>query len=462
EMRGFASPMGKTGHPEAADWILAEAARNENETDWIAQPLVMLGRKTQAENVRVALRKAAQGGHQDAEHCGQALLALLSMGDVQALDIVVQKAHLSRSAWHPYASKAGAEARRRGPARSDSSGETQPVTTSSLTPLQYLLYKDLNPPHGFTDEQIIEVLRKIAKNYMPTDWQPRFWLHTAIPDRLLGALARIAAGESPRNGDERIAQSKWISLVLERVRSSTDEKSVLRGWVAEMLQHEQTYVRQLVLENLDEQLVTQERALVEKCLEVDDDDCALQAAMKLTAIASPIEPERLLRNKHPKVRIFAIQGIPARLGAAGDKLVLPLTKDPDDEVRKAAASCLSALVSKDAVPALIELLRDANEQVRSRATDALTRIRFYHEQQAHWDRILKGLDASTASAAEKLLLQAKPGAPKEQRLLAITSLGALGAPEALPFLIEWTSDADAEIAGKAKAAITQIHLNPRK
>ncbi|HEX6813826.1 MAG TPA: hypothetical protein VF384_19550, partial [Planctomycetota bacterium] len=47
EMRGFASPMGKTGHPEAADWILAEAARNENETDWIAQPLVMLGRKTQ-------------------------------------------------------------------------------------------------------------------------------------------------------------------------------------------------------------------------------------------------------------------------------------------------------------------------------------------------------------------------------------------------------------------------------
>jgi hypothetical protein len=474
-VKGFCYSMAKTGHPEAADWILAEAARDENATDWIAWPLVMLGRRTQAENVRVALRKAALGGAQDSEHCLQALLALLSMGDVQALDIVVQKSQLPRSVQHPYASNAEPEFLRRAPARSDSSGGPPRVSAPLLTPLQYLLYKDPDPPHGFTDEQIIDVLHKIAKNQMPQDWQPRFWSHTAIPDRLLGAFARIAAGVPARNGDERNAQFSWISLVLERVKNSTSGQSPLHGWVAEMLQHEQPRVRALVLENLDEQLVTRERALVEKCLDVDDEECALQAALKLTFIvspsepaqkltfiASPIEVERLLQNKHPRVRDFAIRGIPARLGAAGDKLVLPLTKDPDDEVRKSAASCLGAMVSKDAVPALIELLRDANEQVRSRAADALTRIRFYHEQQAHWDRILKGLDASAASAAEKLLLQAKPGAPKEQRLLAITSLGALGVPEALPFLIEWTNDADADVAAKAKAAITQIHLNPRK
>ena len=63
---------------------------------------------------------------------------------------------------------------------------------------------------------------------------------------------------------------------------------------------------------------------------------------------------------------------------------------------------------------------------------------------------------------EKLLAQAKPTEPKPKRLLAITSLGALGKPEALPFLIEWTEDQDAEIANAARAAATQIHLAAKK
>ncbi|MFT4516281.1 MAG: HEAT repeat protein [Planctomycetota bacterium] len=123
---------------------------------------------------------------------------------------------------------------------------------------------------------------------------------------------------------------------------------------------------------------------------------------------------------------------------------------------------MGATVHKPAVAGLIELLRDTESHVRTVAADALTRIRFYHQQQTHWDRVLKGLDASPASATEKLLVQAKPDAKKEQRLLAIKSLGVLGATEALPFLIDWTQDADKDIAGAAKAAITKIHLSPRK
>jgi HEAT repeat protein len=135
--------------------------------------------------------------------------------------------------------------------------------------------------------------------------------------------------------------------------------------------------------------------------------------------------------------------------------VLPLLHDASASVRSVAANYLGSVVSKDAVPGLIELLRDTDGGVREQATAALTRIRFYHEQQAHWDRVLKGLDASPASAAEKLLVQAK-------RLLAIKSLGVLGVPEALPFLIEWSQESDGEIQVAAKEAITQIHLSPRK
>jgi len=47
-------------------------------------------------------------------------------------------------------------------------------------------------------------------------------------------------------------------------------------------------------------------------------------------------------------------------------------------------------------------------------------------------------------------------------LLAIKSLGVLGVPEALPFLIEWSQEKDADIRAMAKAAITEIHLKPRK
>jgi hypothetical protein len=48
-------------------------------------------------------------------------------------------------------------------------------------------------------------------------------------------------------------------------------------------------------------------------------------------------------------------------------------------------------------------------------------------------------------------------------LLAHDAVGPLlGVPEALPFLIDWTSDPDKEIAVLANTAIAQIHLGARK
>ena len=137
-----------------------------------------------------------------------------------------------------------------------------------------------------------------------------------------------------------------------------------------------------------------------------------------------------------------------------------LLADPSHDVRDAACWYARDRAVSGAVPALLALL--GNPDSSKSATEALTRIRFIHEQQSYWERITKGLDASPASAAEKLLLQAKPGEPKDQRLLAIMSLGTLGAPEALPFLIDWVKDADADVQKAAKDAITQIHLHPRK
>jgi hypothetical protein len=134
-----------------------------------------------------------------------------------------------------------------------------------------------------------------------------------------------------------------------------------------------------------------------------------------------------------------------------------LVRDPDLSVRIGACEALGRTLSPDSVAALLPALRDATEGVRTAAAEALQRIRLYHEQKAFWDQFQQGITTGREAAAGKLLLQAKPEQPKEQRLLAIRSLGALGAPEALPYLIDWCQDGDAEVAAAARAAIGSIH-----
>jgi HEAT repeat protein len=137
--------------------------------------------------------------------------------------------------------------------------------------------------------------------------------------------------------------------------------------------------------------------------------------------------------------------------------VVGMLKTGDAHVRAGACEALGRFLSADAVPALLPMLRDPDASVVKVATEALDKIRQYQEQKAYWDQFQSGITTGRESATAKLLIQAKPGAPKEQRLLALRSLAALGAPEALPYLIEWTHDADAEVAQAAKDAIGTIH-----
>ncbi|MDO8348870.1 MAG: DegT/DnrJ/EryC1/StrS family aminotransferase, partial [Planctomycetota bacterium] len=442
QCRSFVAAMAATGDPDAALQILAEFERVPD--DWFATPLIALGRRTKDEQVRAAMRTVAGAGNVSNGARNRLLLALLSMHDVPALDPMVERHGMvqTRSVRHPYAVAEDA---------------------GSTAPLQYLVYQNPDPPHGFTEDEVIGVLRKIAANGIPDDWQPRFWSHTAIPDRLLAEFATLVANRRPSNDDQRRGWANWISLTLDRERAAP--AGALAGWGERMLRHVLPNERRAVLDAMGDVDVHRLRTVVETLIDDGDEGVRRMALAKLYRCGLLEERsmfERLLRHGESPVHEWAITMLAGHFGASAAALVLPFTKSPNEEVRLEASRFLGSVVSKDAVPELIALLRDPDERVRTAASDALTRIRFYHEQQAHWDRVLKGLDASPASAAEKLLLQAKPGAPREQRLLAITSLGTLGVPEALPFLIEWTTDPDAELAGAAKAAITQIHLNPRK
>jgi HEAT repeat protein len=213
------------------------------------------------------------------------------------------------------------------------------------------------------------------------------------------------------------------------------------------------------LSSLGAEDIARVRPQLDAWLAGDEADRAQMAFEVLERTEQPLDLDALMQSKHESVRDLAFWRALDRGQLSTEAAIRAIPRGLGND---RIAQYLGSRVAVEAVPALIGLLKDPIEGVRTSASEALNKIRFHHEQQTYWDRIVKGLDASPASAAEKLLLQGKPGAPKDQRLLAITSLGTLGVPEALPFLIEWTQDTDAAISKAAKDAITQNHLNPRK
>ncbi|MCR9244256.1 MAG: HEAT repeat domain-containing protein [bacterium] len=436
----YAWPMALTGHPEAPDWIFT-MWQKQPKKDWAARALVELGRHDRSESVRRALRGIASESARSRNP--RPLLALMAMGDIEALDLI--RPNMSHgSVRHPYA-------------------ETERVP--SITPIQYLLYGPSSdyPPHGYTPERVEQAIVKVTEFGFGSALFTNAYSLDLIPDRNFIALASRALAID----DMKATEAAWVSSALERwavAEPDSPQKRVFTSWIAGVLRESDSRPCHRLIHQLSISHIEPFRAAIEALLDSPSAQIAKQAARLLVRSEDRITKdllERLVRNPAAGARRAAIEGATA-LGAKAESVILPLLGDTDTGVRHEAAQFFGQIVSKRAVPQLIALLRDEGPGVRTVAAESLTRIRFYHEQQAHWDRVLKGLDASPASAAEKLLLQSKPGHPKKQRLLAIKSLGVLGAPEALPFLIDWSAEKDAEVAAAATAAITRIHLRAGK
>lgn len=167
--------------------------------------------------------------------------------------------------------------------------------------------------------------------------------------------------------------------------------------------------------------------------------------------------QQLLQHRDPKLRIAALGWLrPANAASLRGDITAQLQVE-QGEVRLAASTTMARLFGTDAVPTLLSLLQDQDESVRNAVREQLERLRLDTEQRAFWQKAQAGIDTSSQGAATKLLLQAKAGAPKEQRLLALRSLAVLGVAETLPYLIDAANDADADIAAAARAAIATIH-----
>ncbi len=427
--------VARTGNPEAVAWLVERA---KVDTIALTDCLVQLGRRTQAEPVRAAMRQLAEKFGSDWK--SRLYLALLSMHDTATLARLGETETTLSAVEHAYAT----------------TKKPKPIS-----PLAYVLMDQPDPPHGFTEAELLAFVRSArvfeTRAYVE-DIDP-----ARVPTPLLMALAersnlRVGRVVTSRSQDsENSRASSWQEAIAKRIAAEEDMNGSLHRWLLGVLQSSGPALR--VVEFLGERDRAAVRPHLERLLAGDDAELAEFAFGALVDVRPPLDCEALTNSKHKSIAARAAN-LGMNTGVLSSATALRLLPTHGDTY--AVVKYLGEKGAVDAVPALINLLQNEQTNVREAAREALTKIRFVHEQKSYWDRITKGLDASPTSAVEKLLLQSKPGAPPEQRLLAIRSLGTLGVPEALPFLIEWTQDVDANVAKAAKDAITQIHLNPRR
>ena len=129
----------------------------------------------------------------------------------------------------------------------------------------------------------------------------------------------------------------------------------------------------------------------------------------------------------------------------------------DDRIRREAVACLGVFMNRDAVPFLMECLKDPWEKVSADAQACLTRIHWYEEQKKVWQAFLEGEEEGAAGSPTAALVAMLDTDDAEVRLLTIKSLGTLGESSALPVLLKIMTEGDPDEREAARAAVEAIN-----
>ena len=202
-----------------------------------------------------------------------------------------------------------------------------------------------------------------------------------------------------------------------------------------------------------------------------DPDFAQTSLMWLDQLGiapTAVELERMVAE--PRLRSTALEFVRDARDPAVRKLLLGLLVDPDPQVRVDTVATIEhhvpmeLLVEEGFVDALLLRLRDTDPGVRNSVGALLDRMRAYQEQRAFWDRFQRGVVIGPEATLARLLEQARRGQRDELRLLAIDALGILGNPDALPYLVDWSTqdEPNPDVRARATAAIKRIGEAPRQ
>ena len=134
--------------------------------------------------------------------------------------------------------------------------------------------------------------------------------------------------------------------------------------------------------------------------------------------------------------------------------MLPLFNDKNRDVRLLALTASTSLLDPKLLGQLLELLKEPDSTIRTKAKSAIEAIRFHADTKRELRSWLK---TGGRSAAEQLIEQSGPKQSKKIRLAAIKSLGTLGEAKSLPTLIELMKSDDADIAKAAAESVDRIN-----
>ena len=440
----FCMALASTGHPDAMP-LLRETVKSLNFDVRILTFAIHRSRSDAA--LAMAHEVFAELKKQRVQGAPQLLLALIAVGDEWAL---AQLDGSEQPQPHPYLDgpDGGLRAQAFGGRQASMQGET------NQTPLQYLLTTAPQPPHPFTLAQIEPVLKRVFADEQRHIAKSLVGSLPDASDDVVRLLARYDGSALNTGGG---TYESWKKIAMQRMR----EQGGKNGW-AEWLENSFADERQryYVLNELTKDEVLARLAQIEGFVTAG---LSVKAALDaLLRAGHPIDVVALLTSGNDDAKDWAFDRVCKGEATAPAATMLPFLAAKSHHTRMKAVQHFDRTLEAEAVPGMLALLRDPDGKIREAASAALQRIRFAHEQELLWARGQNGIDARPEAALEKLLAQAKPTEPKPKRLLAIASLGALGKPEALPFLIEWTEDQDAEIANAARAAAVQIHLASKR
>jgi len=438
EARGLVRIAARSGADDAPAWLTSLVTRDPEFAEIVAYGLVALSIATDREPVRAGLRKLLADEASDrptsTKARSMAFAELIRLGDAPAID-----------------SFAGAL--RRGIL----DDVEHPRATSFAGPVLGLLGHSGNAWHRYDAPHLAKawdavlgsgsllVVRQLesGKVDLPA---------VALPS----ALRRLPTLVSSTNLSTRFALAQKVTEPLRAVTAAeVTTNPELRAAIAAALRDaNDDAVTMTVLARLAPAVAALFGTELRECV---TNGRAGRVVAALQAAGLPVsDAEWAAALRSPDWRT-ALDAIPTNASGAVRGEVETMLRDPDDHRRAAACGALARWLSKDAVAPLLDALRDPTPQVRTAATDALQQIRFHAEQQGFWSKDRNAVDTSPAATAAKLLAQAMPDQGKEQRLLAIRSLATLGAAEALPHLIDWSKDRDADVAAAARQALDAIH-----
>ncbi len=462
--------IGSTGDPAAVAFLVGRLESPESQPMDAMRALVYASARRDADDTRAALREAAQSGNDsDAKwwRCA-AIGQLIRVGDPQVANVLASALELGTRPVHGNAIP----------------GSPQWASARQFGPFDWFVATASDEPgaktwHGFSPKDYAFVLGEVLR---PDDTFDAAWTTIDhLPDvpgtRLPAAPAVRAYAEAWQRRLGHVTQfvnskqASGLSWVLELEKRAgelpDDVVAAIRSLRARAFATKVPGARITAIDTLppawpDTWLDQVYGQIGNGHLVWNGNPTIGVRAVQALIDADRFDPKRALEasmadGANWRAPCWVLSRTDPRTKAPIDDLVRSLCHNESADVRKAACEFLGRRLDASAVPTLLEALSDQDPAVAQAAHDALQAIRFHQEQSRYWQQVFSGQpDVTAPSAAAALIEQAKPDNDKPTRLLAIRSLGKLGVPEALPFLIAWSKEDDQEIAAAARDATSRI------